>query len=542
MRVVFRVDASVSIGTGHLARCLTLARMLASRGHEVAMVSRDLPGSGLDRLELGLHVSPLEVSWPDGDVERVLSADFQIADAEATCRALGNEVDWVVVDSYGLSATWERRAREFSVGVAIIDDLANRTHDCDLLLDQNRSPEDAEAYAGLVPGGCEVLTGPRWALLRPEFATAKPRARVRDSGISRILVFLGGADASDRTSVVLRALEPIVAGGGVGVDVVLGPANPHRAEVERLAARIEGVRVSIDVADMAERVLAADLAIGAAGTATWERVHLGLPAVLLVVAENQREVASVAEAAGAGWVLPDDASEADMRELVSDLLAHPERVAEASRRAFDLAGGDELAAERLAEKLEQAWVVGRPRARLRRLEPADRERLLRWRNGDRVRMQMADRKVIDDAEHLAWFGLQLPADPPSHLVFEVDGSPAGVASLSGFGDAPGSCEWGFYLGEKDLPELSGSRMCFLLLEYAFDIRDCGQVRARVRRDNDRSLALHRRFGFEPDPTGDTAELAAFALSAETWRRVRDGIARDIFVTGDCRGRQAGERQ
>lgn len=293
-RFLFRADASAAIGSGHLMRCLTLARALRRDGAEVAFVGRDAPGSLLDRVAAeGFALHPLS-----GPFDRE-------ADAAATARiAALTAPDWLVVDHYQLDEAWERRLRPHVGRLAAIDDNPGRRHLCDLLLDPNWSEAGAERWSGFVPPGCRLLSGPRFALLREEFLKAREGLRSRDGSVRRVLVSFGGSDAEGGALLALAALARLKAAGrldGVVVDLVAGAANPHAEALRAAVARLPGGLFTLSADDMALRMAEADLALGAGGGTTWERCFLGLPAIVMVIAGNQREAAAAVDRAGAQW-------------------------------------------------------------------------------------------------------------------------------------------------------------------------------------------------------------------------------------------------
>lgn len=209
MKVVFRTDSSLEIGTGHVMRCLTLAHQLQDKGAAVEFVCRPLPGNIINLIEKsGFTVLRLRAlnHKPDGDQTENIYTQWlgisQERDAQETSDVLGRgsleAYDWLVVDHYGIDSTWETPMREIADRIMVIDDLANRDHDCDLLLDQNLF-RDAEArYTGRVPDTCVALLGPRYALLRPEFVRNRKLAIIRNSKVKRTLVFFGGVDRTGR--------------------------------------------------------------------------------------------------------------------------------------------------------------------------------------------------------------------------------------------------------------------------------------------------------------------------------------------------------
>jgi UDP-2,4-diacetamido-2,4,6-trideoxy-beta-L-altropyranose hydrolase len=262
----------------------------------------------------------------------------QAQDAAETLNALdGSPPDWLVVDHYGLDAAWEIVLRPQVGRILVLDDLANRPHDCDLLLDQNYAIDAAERYRGLVPAHARLLLGPRYALLHPAYAQYRRTLRPRDCSVRRVLVFFGGTDPYNLTGIALEALStPTLA--DLAVDVVVGANNPHRERVSDQAAARPGTRVHGPRPHLADLMAAADLGLGAGGTTTWERCCLGLPTIVVSIAENQRPACEALAEDGlivyAGhWTgVTADA----LRDAITQLLRTPERLlalSTASRRS-----------------------------------------------------------------------------------------------------------------------------------------------------------------------------------------------------------------
>jgi UDP-2,4-diacetamido-2,4,6-trideoxy-beta-L-altropyranose hydrolase len=282
--VVFRADASIVIGSGHVERCATLAGELTARGADVRFLCREMPGHYCDWLE-----------QRGFDVRRLHGENVEIDDDIAQCRAALAEigiVDWLVVDHYGLDARWETALRPMSRNILVIDDKADRAHDCDLMLDQNIAVGTADPYAGLLPCDAKRLLGPHYALLRPEFSAARATSslrQTRDGGVRRILVCFGGSDPQRHTVATLHALRAF-ASRLERIDVVVGRANPDQAAIVAACAELPGAVIHSPANDMAALLAGADLAIGAGGTMNWERACLGVPTLAFAVAENQSKL------------------------------------------------------------------------------------------------------------------------------------------------------------------------------------------------------------------------------------------------------------
>ena len=346
--IVFRTDASLQIGTGHVMRCLTLADELKETGAQCRFICREHSGNLIELIrQRGFFVSVLPLP-----VEGFMSAEEHVetytnysawlgatldADAEQSKFEIGETtVDWLIVDHYALNARWERMLRPLCRQLMVIDDLANREHDCDLLLDQNFYWDQAQRYQGLLPKKCQTLLGPSYVLLRPEFKKARQGLRARDGIVKRIVIFFGGSDPSDQTSIVLSTLVKINI-PGVQVDVVVGHTNPNRRKIKLECSKIEFATYHCNVSNMADLIVNADLGIGAGGSAMWERCYLGLPTITIVSAENQlRTTEDVAQLGAIDYLGCSILREVDYECAISSLICNPQRLMQMSAAAFSI--------------------------------------------------------------------------------------------------------------------------------------------------------------------------------------------------------------
>lgn len=362
MKVVFRADASLQIGTGHVMRCLTLADALSARGAECRFICREQPGNLIEFIRSkGYPVHGLPLSEPLGASLLAVNeagsgpelphtawlGTTQEQDAAECAVILGElNTDWLVVDHYALDARWEAALKRHYCKLMVIDDLADRPHQGDLLLDQTfgRNPED---YAFRVPGDCTLLCGSQYALLRPEFAALRPYSlqRRNDSSLEHLLITMGGVDKDNATGQVLCALQSTELPGNCRITVVMGASSPWLAEVRQQAAQMPWPTVvNVGVSNMAQLMADSDLAIGAAGATSWERCCLGLPTAMVVLAENQQKVAQGLEQAGAVLVLknPQQILEC-LPALVASLVSSPVRRATMRGAAAHITDGSGVA-------------------------------------------------------------------------------------------------------------------------------------------------------------------------------------------------------
>lgn len=305
MKVCFRVDASILIGTGHLMRCLTLAHNLREKGAEVSFIMRHLPQKLYNLvIDNGCRLFLLPgVELPVGEIydryQNWLGVSWR-TDVNQTKDVLikqGN-CDWLIIDHYSLDAYWESEIRTYTNRIMVIDDLANRPHDCDLLLDQNFYMNMEARYKGLVPANCNKLLGPQYALLRHEIIEARKIIKNRDGTVNRILIFFGGSDPTNETLKALMAIRRINR-PDISVTVVVGGANPNSEQIRERCSLFPNVTFLCQVSNMGELMANSDLAIGAGGATMWERCYLGLPSLIMVLAENQSETVTAVDSAGA---------------------------------------------------------------------------------------------------------------------------------------------------------------------------------------------------------------------------------------------------
>ncbi len=368
-RVAFRVDASAQVGIGHVMRCLALADVLRAQGVEVHFVCRALAGHRMDLIrEWGFSVLPLRapgsgemVTDPRTKHAGWLEVNWSI-DCDETIAALQTvgPVDWLIVDSYALDKAWEQTVGKNVRHVLVIDDLADRAHACDVLLDQNFYHDPHVRYQDYLSRSSRLLAGPQYALLRQEFAALRATLGKRTNELKRVLVFMGGADPTNETAKVLEAFEhPALA--DLEVDIVIGASNPHRASIQERCAVRSKWRVHSHVREFHRLMSDADLAIGAAGSAAWERCVLGLPSIMLAVADNQRHIGEAVAAFGAGAYLGPSAgvSVADIVASVEACVRDPSRLGamrQAGRKLVDGKGAQRVSLALFPRKLSIAVV------------------------------------------------------------------------------------------------------------------------------------------------------------------------------------------
>lgn len=494
MIVVFRVDASVETGSGHVMRCLALADGLKAVGAHSCFLSRHMPGHLRDILDAKGHGFELLAGGDDGAIDDLAHSAWlgtsQRADAQLALQALsGKRCDWLVVDHYALDARWESAFRVATQRILVIDDLADRVHDCELLLDPSASADAGLRYEGRVPGHCRLMLGARHALLRGEFRQMRGRARPRDGRVKRILVFLGGVDAAGHTINAVDALDGLRI-EGLKVDVVIGTQNPRRGDIEsRCKARSFACHVQTD--RMAELMEMADLAIGAGGSSTWERCCLGLPALTLCVAENQRRL--VQDAALHGLIYAPDLHPADsdaIRAHLRALVNNPLLLQQISRNGLQAVDG------RGTQRVLLAMGCGA--ITIRKAKQSDSSRILAWRNHPEVRGASGNPDVILSSTHEPWYAAAL-ADPDRILLLGEHGEEA--VGVVRFDVADGAAEVSIYLAPGNSGQGRGGELLRAAEAWLSANRaDVRAIQARVLRDNQSSHKLFESCGYRKRAT------------------------------------------
>jgi UDP-2,4-diacetamido-2,4,6-trideoxy-beta-L-altropyranose hydrolase len=319
-RVVFRADASPDIGAGHVMRCQTLAFEFAELGWGVIFASRQMT--------------------PENAYQRIVLSGPKEKEPEEIAAGLDGPVDLLVVDTYEWQARLEQRCRRWANKILVIDDLANRKHDCDVLMDQTLGRSD-EDYASLTPSGARLMMGVDYALIRREFRNQRSEALARrNEPVKKILVSIGGTDTENLVERILTGIAE--AGLDVVVDLAISDATSNLESIRELIAKLgKKYRLHLNADNMAQLMKHADLSIGAAGGTSWERCCMGLPSVIVVRAENQQHIAKNLSKAAAVLNLgnSETVTSAGIGQAIKDLSVDRDRRVKMSQAAAALCDG-----------------------------------------------------------------------------------------------------------------------------------------------------------------------------------------------------------
>lgn len=496
MNIIFRVDASIQIGSGHVMRCLTLADALKNKGAKCTFICRAHSGNMLALIQAkghsvfalpddktyinptNLHPSQEYISW----LNTTIDEDAQ--QTIATIRSLRAEVPtWLIIDHYALDKDWEKLLRPYCQKIMVVDDIAERQHDCDLLLDQTFGRDERD-YQALVSEHCTILAGSYYAQLRPEFSQWREFSlkRRQQPQLKHLLITLGGVDKDNVTGQVLTALTSSQLPNECQITIIMGEHAPWLESIQEQARQLPwSTEVRSNVTNMAELMANSDMCIGAAGSTTWERCCLGLPTIMLVLAENQRKIAE----------------ELDKKDIVYIAFHTSELSKFVNTICSDISSAFRIKIEKssaicdgFGAKIISARLFGG--AFIRLMKTNDLQLVRRWRNHDSVRSCMFNQNEISQHEHEKWF-LEKSNQSNQHLlIFEIHGAPEGFISFNIKDDL--EADWGFYKSPNS-PRGTGKLLGSCALDYAFKKIGLSKINAKVIISNENSLIFHRRLGF-----------------------------------------------
>lgn len=492
MKIAFRVDASSQIGTGHFMRCLTLADGLKQLGAQIRFISRQLPEHLRGMLAAKGHQFILLKSSPSDVSSEGLShahwlGTSQQADAQDSIQVLSDQTwEWLAVDHYAVDVRWESMLRQTAKHILVIDDIADRQHDCDVLLDQNLCANMDTRYTGKVPADCRLLLGPRYALLREEFRQSREQVTPRTGPVKRVLVFFGGVDVDNYTTRAIEALANI-GSHDLHVDVVIGAQHPHREQIESVCTDHDFV-CHVQTNRMADLMASADLAVGAGGSASWERCCLGLPALAFSMANNQGPLVEEAALRGLLYAPLARSGIAPSIELhLKALLDNPRLLQLISRRGLEAVDG--LGVQRVSRVIGYSWTA------IRRATQADSENLLLWRNHSSIRAVSRNADPIEKSTHEAWLSAVLSDPYRVLLIGECQGEAIGVVRFDLRAD---QAEVSMYLVPDHQGEGLGSELLSAAEQWLAEHRsDVLSIKAEVFGSNQPSHRLFLTGGYKP---------------------------------------------
>lgn len=414
-QIVFRVDGSIKIGVGHIMRCFNLASVLREKGYSILFICRYDPAL-LSLFERTVWT----YEWLPARSSMEISEDA--ADTWECLKKYEQRCEWIIVDHYALDQQWECDMRAYCDHLLVIDDLANRAHNCDLLVDQNYYKNMDTRYTPWVNSACQLLLGPRYVLFRQDWADVKSHCRLRAS-LATIVINFGGSDPSNETRKALLGALRVTK--NINIIVVVGIACPHQAEIKALVKQHARCEYYCQPDNFLELLIKADLAIGAGGTALWERLALGLPAIVTSVAQNQQQIIEDVSETGCIDYLGEHTVtiENDYAEAIEHYYRDPTKLSVMSGRCRDWVDG--RGALRVAEAMASIESV----LSIVPVERSDMRAVYDWRNSVEVSRWSGSQEPITWEAHTAWFE-RVMSDPDRRLLLVKSlGEPIGVIRL-----------------------------------------------------------------------------------------------------------------
>ena len=495
MRVIFRVDSSGEIGFGHLSRCINLAEELRTRGNDVTFVCRDLVGAGISSLEERLFRTVL--------LPRTTGAVSESIDVAESISALaGTRPDWVVLDSYSLGFDWETAIRPFVEKIVVIDDLADRKHNCELFLDQNYTARSQESYVSRVSKSAQFLIGPRYALLDSQFRQLRITKKVLLRKPLKVLVFAGGSDQKDLTGKAINALSEFDS-TELTVDVVVGASNARLKDYERSIVR-ENIQLHQSGSNFAQLMSNADIAIGAGGTTSWERMCLGVPSIVVSVATNQEPACLKLSQDGLMKYLGriEDTADSTITGAVRKILDDDTKLLSLSESNQLIVDG--LGAIRVAEVMSPS---SESEIKVRKAVAGDCFEYFNWASDPVARDQSLNTESLVWEHHKKWFDQKLAFPKTDLFVLQVGELSIGQVRFDMNDD---SADISYSL-DSLVRGRGWAVSCVEKAINAFRNRSAVSLRAVVKNDNHASRAVFRRLNFRQEPSDSSRNVTQYEL-------------------------------
>jgi UDP-2,4-diacetamido-2,4,6-trideoxy-beta-L-altropyranose hydrolase len=509
MFVVFRVDASQKIGFGHVMRCIALALELEELGVTIKFITRNHLGNLNEQIigngfEVDSLPSPVRYKSQHGLVgyEKWLGIK-QLIDAEETIKLLTNkQPDWLIIDHYALDKTWEKKLKPHTKKIMVIDDLANRKHDCDLLLNQNYI-HNKSLYNNLITPDTIKLLGPKYALLRKDFSRNRETG-VHSGSINRVLVFFGGSDLENLTAIAIKALTKSKL-KHLLVDVVIGSANPNQYVLKKEIAKYPNINLHIQVDNIGELMKEADISLGSGGITTWERMSMGLPSIVVTVAENQVDsIKNLDRDNYLTWIgNADQIDENIIYREVLKAIKNTNKTIGTQQKCQSLING------KGAEIVAKFITIGPDLKTLSIRKATIKDSLLywHWANDSVVRENSLNQQVIELKNHKAWFKKRLNNTNTTLFLIESDHHPIGQVR---FDCLSSNCTINYSLAKQ----FRKFNLGMIILSKAIDCLGRNHtftLIGKIRGNNKASIKVFERLGFSEIADKKKCDIHHFEL-------------------------------
>ncbi len=481
--LVIRADAGTRQGTGHLMRCLALAEQWQSAGGKVEFISaceskvlREKVLATLPRFTTLNRSHPSPTDW------KTTSAILAL-----------HPKAWVLLDGYHFDPSYQSRIKESGHRLMVVDDIAHwDRYYADLIVNPNINGPKLKYRC---EPSARMMLGLPYALLRSEFRRWRRRRRINRTVANRILITMGGSDPHNQSLRVLRSL-PHLGIKNLEVTVVLGPGNPHKPSLQSFIARSRiSVQLISNPSNMPELMAGADLGIGPGSSTALEFAFMGLPSVILVTAENQRDVAKRMDKAGLvinlGWHKM--IRQSVLCEALGGLIGNPRARRSMSERGQRLVNGTGV--RRIVSHMMQTTRKGRDALSVRPARTADARRLWQWANDPIVRVNSFNSKKIPWEEHRKWFRSKLGSPDSRFWILEHDQVP--VAQVRYDRTNTRTAEIALSVAPQFQGLGIGTKALTLTIRTACKELRVQQIKAFVLSSNEASIRAFGKAGFEP---------------------------------------------
>lgn len=488
MLAAFRVDSAISIGSGHVMRCLILAQELKKQQADILFITKNHLGNLAQMItEMGFNCSVIPCSNIDATSNKVphskwLGSNWEW-DASQTIESIQEffnfkKIDWLIIDHYGIDAQWETALHKYCQHILVIDDLADREHACDIIVDQNLYINMQQRYTHLVSSHAQILTGPRYSLLRPEFLEHRTNSKENISAITKFFICFGGVDEPNLTDLSIQAVIQLKI-PVYNIDVVIGSQNKNYLSIKNKYSSYQSIKLHFNTSNIALLMQNAELSIGAGGISTWERCCMGLPSICFSIASNQDK--QLQDADNYGILLNIGSSKNASVELIANSIRNiiSQPILYTALHEKCLRTVDTYGSQRVSFAMKQISSTSRNGLTFRIANVSDADLYFNWANDALVRQFSYNQNQIEYNNHLEWFNEKI-RDTNSFLYILMENNiPVGQIRFQINND---SIAWiGFSIDEKFrghgyAPYILKHGSVFLLSNLKnVNLRICGSV-------------------------------------------------------------------
>lgn len=493
LKVVIRSDASSYIGSGHIMRCLVLADRLKLDGHDVLFATRPQNGDLVTFIkQRGFSIYELQqpAAWlvPNSTADYAAWLQVTEYDDAQECATAFDSPDLVITDHYGIGAQWHKVVKKaYNCKIIAIDDLV-REHAADLIIDQTLLREPSEYH--FLNSKAVVLTGTEYAIINTHFSHRHSSQLIAPNTLlntPHLLLSMGGIDAPNATLHVLDVLKKSV--NPPITTVLLSPKAPHYKCVKEFAVKHSAWLTHIDfVDDMATLMCEHDIAIGAPGSTSWERACVGLPSIVIALADNQQTICKNLETVGAAICVDLEAISKNLMKAYEQLIADYSKM-----RTINLQLCDGQGVKRIMKHITKLLSGS---LTLRLATQLDVEQVYAWQSQPETRRYALNKDVPSLAEHRVWMTKKLASKNDYFYIIELTNgedekkTPVGVVRLDM--TAVDTYTISIFIA----PEHFGKGVAKLALKQVDILHPTEIIHAVVLKENIASQALFSRAGYQ----------------------------------------------